>query len=62
VAYLSLNGELVRLEGSFPVLVLDAQGHSVPGVVVEPAEVRLELEVEQGEQGDGPVVKEGTSE
>lgn len=44
------------------MLVLDAQGHSVPGVVVEPAEVRLELEVEQGEQGDGPVVKEGTSE
>ena len=44
------------------MLVLDALGHSVPGVVVEPAEVRLELEVEQGEQGDGPVVKVGTSE
>lgn len=59
VAYLSLNGDLTRLEGSFPVQVLDAQGRSLGGVTVEPSEVRLKIELEQIEPGDGPVGEEG---
>lgn len=54
VAYLSLNGDLTRLEGSFPVQVLDAQGHSLGGVAVEPAEVRIDVEINESEQGDEP--------
>lgn len=54
VAYLSLNEDLTRLEGSFPVQVLDAKGHSLGGVAVEPAEVRVYVEVDEMEQGREP--------
>ncbi len=54
VAYLSLNEGLTRLEGSFPVQVLDAQGHSLGGVAVEPAEVRVDVEINDTEKAHEP--------
>ncbi len=54
VAYLSLNEGLTRLEGSFPVQVLDAQGHSLGGVAVEPAEVRVHVEINDTEKAHEP--------
>lgn len=52
VVYVTAAEDLPKLQGSFPVQVLDASGRSLAGITVDPAEVEIEIGFRQESDQD----------